>query len=255
MSEQSVRETRWGSKLAAWVTGLLLFLTLSGFSIWLLPFSVGNQVLVLLHTVLGIVCIAPAVVYLWRHWKDYRTALLTHVKVTGYAGIVILLILGVSGLVLTWQALFGVRISYAWDLVHTTATFGIPAFILPHILVPLRQLWKLKVAPPLRRSLQRYAWTTVGVVGGTFLLLLPPVLLYRPVPLERDFPPDYSYRYGEDRPFAPSLATTTHGKAIDDRVLAGSLTCGTSGCHTEIVREWEPSAHRYSAMDVAFQKI
>jgi len=37
--------------------------------------------------------------------------------------------------------------------------------------------------------------------------------------------------------------------------LAGSQTCGTAGCHEEITREWEPSAHRYSSRSAFFQLI
>ena len=69
-----------------------------------------------------------------------------------------------------------------------------------------------------------------------------------------EFPSDYSYAFGKDRPFAPSLATATNG-AFDPRSLAGSETCGASRCHTEIYTEWKTSAHRYAAMDPIFQGI
>jgi hypothetical protein len=66
---------------------------------------------------------------------------------------------------------------------------------------------------------------------------------------------DYSYVFGPDRPFAPSLARTASGGAYDARSLAGSKSCGTSGCHKQIYDEWAVSAHRYSALDAAFQKV
>ena len=37
------RTAEWRSRLSIFVAGLLLFETLSGLSIWLLPFSVPNQ--------------------------------------------------------------------------------------------------------------------------------------------------------------------------------------------------------------------
>jgi len=37
--------------------------------------------------------------------------------------------------------------------------------------------------------------------------------------------------------------------------LAGSETCGTAGCHEEILAEWEPSAHRYASRSAFFQLI
>jgi len=33
------------------------------------------------------------------------------------------------------------------------------------------------------------------------------------------------------------------------------MSCGTVGCHAQIVEEWKPSAHRYAAMDPIFQGI
>ena len=69
------------------------------------------------------------------------------------------------------------------------------------------------------------------------------------------FPKDYSFLYGTNRPFAPSLARTDTGGAFDAQSLAGSETCGTSGCHDQILREWQPSAHRYAAMDKVFLGI
>ena len=63
------------------------------------------------------------------------------------------------------------------------------------------------------------------------------------------FPADYEYLYGDDRPFAPSLARTVSGGAYDPRSLSGSESCGSSGCHEQILAEWKPSAHRWAAMD------
>lgn len=78
---------------------------------------------------------------------------------------------------------------------------------------------------------------------------------YQPIKWKNEFPEEYSYLNGDDRPFAPSFANTDTEQAFDPRSLGGSLSCGTVGCHKEIVKEWAVSAHRYSAMDVGFQKI
>ena len=42
---------------------------------------------------------------------------------------------------------------------------------------------------------------------------------------------------------------------IHPRQLAGSAGCGTSGCHSDILAEWLPSAHRYASMDFVFQEV
>src|SRR5690606_24001188 len=61
--------------------------------------------------------------------------------------------------------------------------------------------------------------------------------------------------YAVNRPFAPSLARTADNAPLAASQLAGSEGCGTAGCHEQIVREWQPSAHRYAAMDKSFQAI
>jgi hypothetical protein len=86
--------------------------------------------------------------------------------------------------------------------------------------------------------------TAAALVGVAFL-----VYAYAPPRLSEDLPPDYSYAFGPDRPFAPSLAVTATGKAYDARLLAGSEGCGSAGCHEQIFVEWQVSAHRYAAMD------
>jgi hypothetical protein len=80
-------------------------------------------------------------------------------------------------------------------------------------------------------------------------------LIYSGTKYHNEFPSDYSFAFGKDRPFAPSLAHTSTNGAFDPRSLAGSETCGSSGCHTEIYEEWQTSAHRYAAMDPIFQGI
>ncbi len=53
----------------------------------------------------------------------------------------------------------------------------------------------------------------------------------------------------------PAWRTHPANGAFDPRSLAGSASCGQSGCHTEIYKEWQSSAHRYAAMDPIFQGI
>jgi len=79
--------------------------------------------------------------------------------------------------------------------------------------------------------------------------------IHKPVDLSYELPDDYSFLYGPERPFAPSLASTITGGPYDERVLSGSESCGTAGCHEEIAREWSVSAHRWSAMDAAFVRV
>ncbi len=252
------RAEEWRHKLLLCVSGLLLFETLTGLSVFLLPFSVSNQVMVLLHTVVGLVCLVPFAWYQTRHWLIYRPLRMSHVKLTGYFAMVATVIAIVSGLVLTVQALWATRISYAWDLIHIVATFALIASVVPHLLVLVNR--EVRAARVGNGDSALGATKSFGL--GSFLVAAIPFVAvalvaywYEPPTMANDFPADYSYLYGPDRPFAPSLARTNTGTAFDARSMSGSESCGTARCHEQIVKEWQVSAHRYSAMDAAFQSV
>jgi hypothetical protein len=258
MASEINRSREWRSWLAYATAGFLLFETLSGLSIWLLPFSIPNQWMVIWHTAIGLAFLVPCSWYSIRHWLLYRHQTMTHIKLLGYGGVFTLLALGISGVWLTYQAVCTPRISYAWDMVHIIGTFAVIALALPHIALIVVRDHRAKAANGIAEALQAqrvYGWKS-GVVTIGFLALvgLAP-LAYRPMALNNEFPPDYSFRYGADRPFAPSLSRTETGGAMDPRLFAGSESCGTSGCHPQIVEEWRASAHRYAAMDAGFQAI
>jgi hypothetical protein len=247
----------WQHRLLLCVTGLLLFETLTGLSIYLLPFSVPNQVAVVLHTVVGLVFVAPYAWYQLRHWRLYRALPMTHVMLTGYFSLVAGVAVTLSGLVLTAQALLGTRISYAWDLVHIISTFALIASVLPHVLslVVLTLRGRKEELLQVRAAQKRLGWNSLLVTLALFAVLGLGVYAYPSPRLVNRLPEDYSYVLGPDRPFAPSLARTNTGQAFDARSMGGSQSCGTSRCHEQIYQEWAVSAHRYSAMDVGFRAV
>jgi hypothetical protein len=251
------RKRRWTAWRPVAASAFLLFLTLSGLSIWLLPFSVPNQVLVFLHTLAGIVFLIPFTWYAVEHWLDYRTHQMTHLKLLGYLGVAVVAVANLSGVVLTVQALWGRAISYGWDAVHIIATLGTIALVAPHILLIVVRDFRARVAgTPTPVEAARAHGRAVLVISVGFVVALALLAYaYTPPELNDEFPVDYSFNYGPKRPFAPSLAATLTGKAYDARLLSGSAGCGTTGCHEEILHEWEASAHRYAAMDPAFQAI
>jgi hypothetical protein len=244
------RDYQWRLALAQATSAFLVGMTLSGLSLWVLPFSVPNQFLVLAHTLAGVVLFLPVSYYLLSHWLAYRRHQMTHVKLLGYIGLFVLALCNVSGLVLTVQALVGPKISYAWDTVHIVTTFAILAFVAPHILALVVRDRKAQLVGMATHG-KAVALATAASLAVVVLL----VYAYPPPRLSEELPPDYSYAFGPDRPFAPSLAVTATGKAYDSRLLAGSEGCGAAGCHEQIYAEWRVSAHRYAAMDAAFQAI
>jgi len=256
---QEERQQGWNSRLAILASGGLGFLVLTGLLILVGPFSVVSQVSVLLHTLGGLLVTLPLSWYVLRHWWQYRKNPWSHNLVLGYLAGGAVLICVVSGIFLTAEAVFGKRISYTWDALHILTTFAILAFAVPHVLLlalrdrRARATSHHTAAEPWPAA--NHATRALSLVAVGLALIVVASLAYRPLPKQNSFPADYSFRYGEDRPFAPSLATTANNKPIDETLLAGSFSCGTSGCHEEIVQEWTPSAHRYAAMDKAFQKI
>jgi hypothetical protein len=245
----------WKSRLAIWAAGILTFEAVSGLAIWLLPFSVSNQVLVVLHTVAGIAFLIPVAWYTLKHWLWYRKEMATHLKVMGYLAGWAALLCAVSGVVLTAQALFSLRISYFWDGIHIVTTLALLAFLVPHIVLIVTRAAASEGMAAVVSAARGYGFTAIliALVGVAIAFLVS--YSYTPPKLSAEFPEDYNFKYGEDRPFAPSQANTDSGGAFDERALSGSESCGTAGCHVGIYDEWQGSAHRWSAMDVAFQKI
>lgn len=246
----------WRHPLTGLTLGLLLFETITGLAIYFLPFSVFNQFGVLWHTLIGLAMTVPVGWYLGRHWWLRFHGKFNHYQFLGYLSAIALAALFVSGFVLTWQSAFGTRISYGWDLIHVITTFVLVFALLAHCLI----LWFRKTNAPealaaLRKGKRSFLRQSLGIAGVLLGIHVGSAVMYSPAPINNEFPADYSWKYGKDRPFAPSLVRTESNWAYDPTTLSGSSGCGTSGCHSEILAEWEPSAHRYASSDVIFQAV
>lgn len=247
---RSIR-TGWSSLLSKAAAAILLFELLSGLAVTFGPFHPAVEWGVLLHTIIGVLTIAPLVWYSIRHWQDYRDQALSEVLLLGYVGVGALALCLVSGLVVTGQALVSVKTSPWLRYVHLISTLLALAATIPHMLVAWWRRRGTEASRGARAWLGGGTFATVAGVG--FIIAL--TFTYSGTKYHNQFPADYSYAFGKNRPFAPSLAHTTTNGAYDPRSLAGSATCGVSGCHTEIYNEWRTSAHRYAAMDPIFQGI
>ena len=253
----------WQSRLAAFVTAVLLVEGLTGLWIFLAPFSVASMVQVLVHTALGLVLLVPCLLYLWRHFVTWHRQTLTVVMVLGYAlGIVVLVSL-LSGLVLTWQAAFELRRSDLWALIHQVS--GVASFVLLAVHVPLAWIRRRPSARnvlALAQAARSFVWRTTGIVGTAMVCIVGlSIALAQP---SSEFPVPKSYALSEylaqtkeygANPFAPTYARTASGNFVKAEALSRSHSCGTAGCHEEILREWEPSAHRFSAMNPPFVTV
>ncbi|MEX0905237.1 MAG: multiheme c-type cytochrome [Balneolaceae bacterium] len=252
--------SQWVGTLAYLITGFLFFEILTGLFIYLLPFSVANQMMVLVHTAVGLVFLVPFAWYQFKHWKLYRTRQMNDVKLTGYISMTAVIIALVSGLILTWQAAFGTKISYLWRDIHIISTFVLLASVIPHLLlIVVRDIRaKSQVKTDLDSRIQaekQFGFNSLYIILIQFAVVGLFLFVYNPPVLQEGFPDDYEFPHGNDNPFAPSLAQTTTGGAIDANLLGGSQSCGTAGCHQQIKEEWEVSAHRYAAEDPFFRTV
>ena len=249
-SERPVR-TGWLSGLARFSMAVLLFEAFSGLLIAFGPFHPSVQWSVLLHTVVGALTLAPVAWYCGLHLADYRHHAQSHIIVVGWLAMGGLAAASVSGLVLTWEAGMGLKTSAVWRQIHLIATYALLAGLLAHVVFAVVRQRRSGGSPGM--PVWAIQATSLAFGGLAFCWVLG--VAYSGVRYVNEFPGDYSFLYGTNRPFAPSLATTDTGGAFDERSLAGSHSCGTAGCHEQIVTEWLPSAHRYAAMDTIFQGI
>ena len=241
----------WFRALSRFAGAVLLFELVSGLAITFGPFHPAVEWGLLVHAVIGVLTLAPLAWYCVRHWQHYSDQAMSDVVLLGYVATGALLLCSVSGLVRTWQALIGIKTPAALRYIHLGTTLLTFAATAPHLVIS----WvRRRNTEPAAGAL---GWVSVSVAGTLAGVAIAGVLTlaYSGTKYDNRFPSDYSYAFGKDRPFAPSLAHTSTNGAFDPRSLAGSETCGASGCHTEIYAEWRASAHRYSAMDPIFQGI
>jgi hypothetical protein len=244
------------------MSGVVLFVSATGLGIWLLPFSVGTQMSVLMHTVLGMAIVLPFTIWQLDHWLATRKAPWRFRKFCAYSGFWSLAVTTVSGVVLTWQAMFSINTSHLWDRIHLWSGIVALPFIAYHVWSPIR---KKTAAPALGiplipkpdySAVRRRMWVlSVGTGTALVLVLGLATLAYRgPDYRHYKLAATYDWSFGGN-PFAPSLATTEDGRPVAPQMMAGSKFCGAAKCHTGIYQEWQASAHRWAAEDVFFQGV
>ena len=243
--------TGWSTVLARTAAAILLFELVSGLAITLGPFHPAVEWGLLLHTIAGLIATVPLAWYFVRHWKDYSNQALSDVLLLGYVGGGALVICIASGITVTGQAIIGIRTSEWLRYAHLISTLLTLAATVPHVAI---SWWRRRKTESSRGAGGWVATAGIATIAGV-VFVLGLTLTYSGNKYQNQFPTDYKYPFGKSRPFAPSLAHTATNGAYDPRSLAGSETCGASGCHTQIYNEWKTSAHRYAAMDPIFQGI
>jgi len=231
--------------------GLVLFVVLSGCTVWLLPFGILAQTCLLLHSAVGIIAGPWFALWQWRHWRAGREQPRNFQKTCAYCGFWLLVAGAATGIAESWQALFGRYVSSAWHVLHLwTSLLALP-FLAGHV-------WPLK-KPQLDHSIIAVNWRTwrfrnwaTATVVTVLLCGVCGVLTFY---YARSQHADRARQRVGSSDFTPSMVDTENGRPIPAEQLANSDSCGTSDCHAVIYREWKPSAHRWSAEDEFFQEV
>jgi len=188
------------------VSAILLLEIITGLIIFLSPFSVFSQTSLVVHTLVGVLAIVPLVWYLVRHWWVRRKGNLSHIQLLGYVAAGLLIICLVSGVVETWQGLFGDRMSRMWDLVHLISGLSFVVFLASHLLtIVCRKVNNVESRRALAAARRTYyKWTVLGATSGVAVAGVW-AFMYQSPSVHTAFPDQYNWTFGEDRPFAPSL--------------------------------------------------
>jgi hypothetical protein len=225
-----------GVKRLRRMSGVFLFLALSGFVPFCARYGVFSQWILLLHIVIGTAAIAPLTWIFWIHAREARHEHATPWWSPGLWSGLGWLALAVSGLWLVGSGIWGVFVPYRMHYFHLALGIAAGVVGLYHIFYGVA-----------RSSLRRARYAT----------LLSPVILWAAVFVIGAIMIGYARREGPlaKGNFSPSNARTTTGNVIPASLLVGSASCGASKCHSTIYEEWAPSAHHYSASDPFYQTI
>ncbi|MGB5879628.1 MAG: hypothetical protein WBH85_06325, partial [Thermoanaerobaculia bacterium] len=190
-NDQDSVKTGWTTGLTRLSITALLFLSVSGLIITFAPFGAWVEWDVIIHTIVGLLAFIPIVWYSLAHWGDYKKYNLSDALLLGYVSALALLFCLVSGLVVTWQGLFGVKMSAVWRGIHLYSTYVALATGLVHVVI----VWIRSRSKEEKPAAAPLIWRAVaGTVIG-LLMIAGLSLIYSGSQYVNEFPEDYSYVY------------------------------------------------------------
>ncbi len=203
-------------------------------------FSFGEPTLfyifnVLLHVGLGIVLILPFGIYTYKQFRRISTS--------GRVGVIGIAIGIVTG---GYLMIVGATTPYRWLLITHIVSVGVGSLLFSVHL--LRESYLL--TPSLRK-------VGVAVLIGVVLFPIGARLTQHYLPNETylvenpSLPPTSMYEEGGGTTghFFPASVETETGGLIPTDFFLTSETCATKGCHPDIYRQWNESAHHFSSFN------
>jgi len=203
-------------------------------------FSFGEPTLfyifnVLLHVGLGIVLILPFGIYTYKQFRRISTL--------GRIGIIGIAIGIISG---GYLMIVGAITPYRWLLITHIVSVGVGS-----LLFSIHLLRESHLLTPLLRKVG------IAVLIGVVLFPIGAKLTQHYLPNETYFvenpalPPTSMYEEGGGTTghFFPASVETETGGLIPTDFFLTSETCATKGCHPDIYRQWNESAHHFSSFN------
>ena len=213
----------WASLLTIFVAAFLVVECITGLWIYLAPFSISAQMQVILHTLFGLILIVPYCYYQIRHFLVWYRQKFTAAMVLGYILMVMVMVCLVSGVVVTWQAIYGLKLSKTWDMVHLVTGITSTVTIVLHLAMAfLRRRPAIRRVPEFAMALRRFALEGFAYVGVSFAIVIMVAVSWPTQQIEMPLPegytlPSYLQQFDEYRgsPFAPTYARTESGTLIN----------------------------------------
>ena len=229
-------------------------LSLAAFLILLLNsaylFSFGEPTLfyisnVLLHVGLGVALIIPFSIYVYQHLGHRLQAHIQKQSVStlGQLGVIGIALGIISGVYLM---VAGATTPYHWLLITHIVSVSVGS-----LLFCIYLLRSAELLTPLLRKI------TVGVLVAVVLFPMGAKLAQHYLPNEMylvenpALPPTSMYEEGGGTTghFFPASVETETGALIPTDFFLTSETCATKGCHPDIYRQWNESAHHFSSFN------
>jgi hypothetical protein len=218
------------------VSGVFLFIALSGFIPLLVRYGVISQWILLLHVIVGVLTAIPLTAIVLKHAREANRDIPTPWWSPGFWAGFGWVALAISGLWLAGKGVWGVFVPYRMHYFHLVAGIVLGTVGLFHVLYGL-----------VRSQFRQ----------GRYLELLRPVAFWIIVLAAGAAVIGISRHQGTlaAGDFNPSNARTDTGRVIPAKLLIESESCGASRCHTTIYEEWLPSAHHFSGADPFYATV
>lgn len=192
--------------LLTWiVSGIFLYLLVSGALVFWLPFSVYTQYSIIVHTIAGLAAFAPSVAIVLLHWRRREDSFSGRPALMAKVTVLLLFVSMATGTLVVLQAVFGTAVTGMWRLIHQWSAFVFGVVLFLHLL-PIIARYRNTPSTP-RRLARRWFLAAAAIV------LVAPLAITDWLAKQQEgqvnfqaFGDSYDWRFGADRPFWPSRA-------------------------------------------------